>query len=949
MYPDKYGAKLTKKQRRKIVDEASSIYAQIDGPKSTEVIRLTLKLYLHLGHSSRISNLWNDIQRLDGENRLKLDYSLIIKCCIDSNHIDFALEALEWMESTNNYTLHIHDRLITKLIAKSSFNLKNIIMIHRLIHNGMMTNNNVFVKTALMTAYAVLHEMDAAHKVFGSIHENDFDIICITAMMKIFVDSKQYTETLKLYDRIDGLRSLQPNHHRNLHKYDIRGNVRNLHKDDICHSLALSACSKLGDIERGKLIIQHIKSLERGSGGTNIKTVTVMIDFYGQCGDIESAWNLFRSIKDGHKDQTLYGAMMKALVINDEYEKALDLYDEYDSNASTSESVVHLMAIKAATKLKDAQKGKEIHSRTIRDVGNSSVSSQNVRIQNALISMYSSFDDISSAEKVFESIGDDEKDIVSITAMMRCYYNHDAHHKAVELYQNIDSKYISVDAHCHSLALRAYTILNDVDGANAVYIALNEYSDDIQSKVALIEFHGMNGDIESAIKVYDAIPDDMRDCNCSNAILSVLIDGHRSDMALDLYHKMIGNVSDRMMDVNTHSVALRAAANVMNLQIGHSIYDHLRRTKPEYLNVLMLTKFIDFYGICGDVESAENVFHSIDPTECDVVCIGAMMKCLINNDCNAKAVDLYRTSNRKDIALHCLAIKAFANLGDFEAAKKVIIEVEGDFGDQNDTISSDHNAVEFVSAKIYLFGKSGDLESAQHAFSSISDHRKDIVVVNNMMMALHLCGHNEECLDLWKRLDSETDLDHLRPNVVSFCNVLIGCTNGSMLEMGRSVHRKLKEKKHRWMLNDAQIMTLLINLYAACGEVEVCEETWFDLFHGEKFRGNRDVIVWNALIQAFGEHGKVKLAREVFEEVCIEENGMKLRPDRNTFVSMINIYGHCGEMDAAMDIWENRISDRVMQYDDRVIGALVDGLSRNGMINKAQHVLELCESRSLDR
>eukprot|EP01084_Bolivina_argentea_P100369 180224_1 len=133
LYPDKNSEKLTKKQRRKIVDESTSIYNQIDNKKSTDVINKLLKIYLHLGYSTKIECVWNDIKLL---NKTKLEYSLLIKCCLDSNNIDKCLQTLRWMESTNNYVLNIHDKLILKLIKKCSNNIKQIKFIHRLIDKG---------------------------------------------------------------------------------------------------------------------------------------------------------------------------------------------------------------------------------------------------------------------------------------------------------------------------------------------------------------------------------------------------------------------------------------------------------------------------------------------------------------------------------------------------------------------------------------------------------------------------------------------------------------------------------------------------------------------------------------------------------------------------------------------------------------------------------------------
>merc|ERR1711933_528942 len=99
-------------------------------------------------------------------------------------------------------------------------------------------------------------------------------------------------------------------------------------------------------------------------------------------------------------------------------------------------------------------------------------------------------------------------------------------------------------------------------------------------------------------------------------------------------------------------------------------------------------------------------------------------------------------------------------------------------------IRENTNENELLSAKIHCYGRSGDMDKAWNAYNSIDEYKKDIVMVNNMMYALHSNGFDEECMNIFKQLLSPTDLDHLSPNVTSFTNALMACASANMFEFG---------------------------------------------------------------------------------------------------------------------------------------------------------------------
>ena len=67
----------------------------------------------------------------------------------------------------------------------------------------------------------------------------------------------------------------------------------------------------------------------------------------------------------------------------------------------------------------------------------------------------------------------------------------------------------------------------------------------------------------------------------------------------------------------------------------------LRLQHKGVLDVCNATALLDFYGRCGEVSLAERVFVSISERERGVMCVGAMVKCLLNDEQDARAISLY--------------------------------------------------------------------------------------------------------------------------------------------------------------------------------------------------------------------------------------------------------------------------------------------------------------------
>ena len=71
-----------------------------------------------------------------------------------------------------------------------------------------------------------------------------------------------------------------------------------------------------------------------------------------------------------------------------------------------------------------------------------------------------------------------------------------------------------------------------------------------------------------------------------------------------------------------------------------------------------------------------------------------------------------------------------------------------------------------------------------------------------------------------------------------------------------------------------------------------------------------------------------------------------LRPNTKTFVLLLNVCNHCGDLEQAIHIWQHQINDDEMKYDEYVISSLIDCYSRKGQWEKARSLIEEFEEYS---
>eukprot|EP01084_Bolivina_argentea_P282837 484246_1 len=243
--------------------------------------------------------------------------------------------------------------------------------------------------------------MDGALKIFDSINDSVKDIICINCMMSTYICNGFDKIAMELFDKcIDGRYS----------KVKLHNNVSNM--------LAIKACTTLGNFEKGKNIISNMQYSNK-----EIQLKSTLIDFYGNCLEIENAMRIFNTINDKNKDIISIAAMMNAYCLSNLNKEAIQLFMKYFIDNThlklVPDRICYSIFFDVCTNSTSLYFGQQIHDKLKTDTKSGFILSD-TEIQTKIINMYGKCGSLQKCKDMFENIKN--KNEISVwNAMMHSF------------------------------------------------------------------------------------------------------------------------------------------------------------------------------------------------------------------------------------------------------------------------------------------------------------------------------------------------------------------------------------------------------------------------------------------------------------------------------------------------------------------------------------------------
>lgn len=213
----------------------------------------------------------------------------------------------------------------------------------------------------------------------------------------------------------------------------------------------------------------------------------------------------------------------------------------------------------------------------------------------------------------------------------------------------------------------------------------------------------------------------------------------------------------------------------------------------------------------------------------------------------------------------------------------------------------------------------GSLKDAQEVFDGIV-HR-NAFSWTYLMQGYIENGQPQYALDAYATMQAENVL----PNRHTFVLLLKACACLKDMQQGQAYHAEVLQQGIEM---DLFVGSTVIDMYAKCGYLWEAQEL-FDRI------AVKDVVLWNALLGGYVEHGEDHRALEVFVRMQFE----KVSPDTVTFSCILKASGNLGAITKGGDVFEEIVA-KGLERDLSVSSSVIDMYVKSGFLMAAHNVLK---------
>ncbi|EPS69874.1 hypothetical protein M569_04890 [Genlisea aurea] len=484
----------------------------------------------------------------------------------------------------------------------------------------------------------------------------------------------------------------------------------------------------------------------------------------------------------------------------------------------------------------------------------------------------------------------------------------------------------------------------------------------------LVFMYGKCGCWVEAEELFDEMP--QRSVFTYNAMLGAYVSNDEPWEAIGLFDEML--FLDVSIDAHTCSCLLRACSDAKDKFLGAQIHGISVKYGFVSNNSVLVNSLVSFYDKCGDLNSAELLFERSGRG--DIVLWNIMISAYATKGMNSEAMAAFEE-------MHEFSVTPTAYT--FVAALKDCEELL--FGMQIHALVFKYNlnSDRYIgNALVVMYSKCRRVNEAARIFDRIPD--RDIISWNSMLAAYVQCNLFDASFDFFTQMMR----DGREPDKVSVISALSASGRSGNLLNGMELHGFALK---RGMDDDLQVSNTIVDMYAKCSKISYMEsalgripdkdsvsyttmmagyvqnfcymkalESFHDVIlqkidvdqmmiesllqacrgmgciskvreiHGYVLsRGLSDTVLQNTLVEVYGDCGRVKTARNVFQHIQVK--------NVISWTSMIACYIH------------NGLPNDALQYSSEMIqsGVELDSISLVSILSAATTLSALMKCREI--
>lgn len=302
------------------------------------------------------------------------------------------------------------------------------------------------------------------------------------------------------------------------------------------------------------------------------------------------------------------------------------------------------------------------------------------------------------------------------------------------------------------------------------HVLKNGFLSNLYVATALVDMYGKLGEMNSARKVFDEMPEK------SSVSWTALIDGYVKVRDIELAKRLFDLMPEK--DTAAYNVMIDAYLKMGRMKLARSLFDAM----PER-NVVSYTSMIDGYCNIGELDEARLLFDTMP--ERNLFSWNAMIGGYCQNEQPLKALRLFHELQSQshfepDAVTVVSVLPAIADLGTLELGNWIYHFVMRKKLDRSSNVCT---------ALVDMYAKCGEVERAKRVFSNIKV--KGTSVWNALINGLAINGLAEEALEVFLEMKHQG----IQPNEVTMLGVLSACNHGGLVEEGKKWFRAMKEFK----------------------------------------------------------------------------------------------------------------------------------------------------------
>lgn len=430
----------------------------------------------------------------------------------------------------------------------------------------------------------------------------------------------------------------------------------------------------------------------------------------------------------------------------------------------------------------------------------------------------------------------------------------------------------------------------------------------------LISMYGKCGSVENAHRVFDNLI--QRNVVSWNAVIATYIQNRNDKMALQLFRDM--QLEGVQPNKVTFITVLSACASPKAQAEGKSIHLCVINTGLEG-DVPVGSALVNMYGKCGNVNFARKVFDDLHNQ--DVVSWNGLMTMYVQHGFERKALQLFQRMQLEGLKPNKVTFIVVVN-----ACTSLATLIDGKMIHANVVVAGLESDITVGNALISMYGRCCSPEEAQKTFENMPQW--NVVSWNTMISTNAHHGYCEEAFQLFQRMQ----LVGIKPNEISYANVLSACTSSASLAQGKAMHASAVDIR---LESEVVVANALLSMYSKCGSVEDAQNVF------EKIQ-DRSVVSWNAIIAAYDWHEQGNKALRLFWQM--QEEGV--RPDEFTFATVISACASMGSLEGGT-LFHNLAYKRGFGADEAVRSALVNMYGKCGSVENAMELFGVVDERNV--